>query len=51
MLWYDKAAKDAEEEFMGFIEGTYKFRKLQSNLRLKYFETNGCNSRIYVYEK
>jgi hypothetical protein len=50
MLWYDKAAKDAEEGFLGFIEGTYKLSKLQSNLRLQYFETTGYNSRIYAYE-
>jgi hypothetical protein len=50
MLWYDRKEKDAEEGFLAYIEGTYKFRKWQSNLRLQYFETNGYNSRIYAYE-
>jgi hypothetical protein len=50
LLWYDKKANDAEEGFLSFIEGAYKFKKLQTNLRLQYFETNGYNSRIYAYE-
>jgi hypothetical protein len=50
LLWYDKNANDAEEGFLSFIEGAYKFKKLQTNLRLQYFETNGYNSRIYAYE-
>jgi hypothetical protein len=50
MLWFDRNEKDAEEGFLAYIEGTYKFRKWQSNLRLHYFETNGYNSRIYAYE-
>lgn len=50
MLWYDKKESDAEEGFSSFIEGSYKLQKLQANLRLHYFETNGYNSRIYAYE-
>ena len=50
LLWYDKKANDAEEGFLSFVEASYKFRRLQTNLRLQYFETNGYNSRIYAYE-
>jgi hypothetical protein len=51
IVWYDRNAKDAEQGFLCFTEGTYKIRKLQTNLRLQYFETNGYNSRIYAYER
>jgi hypothetical protein len=50
MLWYNQKSKDAEEGFLGFAEGSYKFQKLHSDLRLQYFETDGYNSRIYAYE-
>lgn len=50
MLWYNKKESDAEEGFLGYVEGSHTFKKIQSILRLQYFETNGYNSRIYAYE-
>jgi hypothetical protein len=49
-VWFNKRNEDAEDGFLYFIEGAYKYKRLQSNLRLQYFETNGYNSRIYAYE-
>jgi hypothetical protein len=50
MVWYDRGVIEKEEGFLAFIEGTHKFKKLGSNVRLQYFETGGFDSRIYAYE-
>jgi hypothetical protein len=50
LLWYDKDGLEQEEGFLGFIEGSYKIRKLKANVRFQYFETGGYNSRIYAFE-
>lgn len=49
-MWYNHQSFNAEQGFLGYIEGTYRKQKWSSNLRLQYFETNSYNSRIYTYE-
>jgi hypothetical protein len=51
VIWYNKKANNAEEGFLIYAEGAYRFSsKLSGNLRMQYFETGGFNSRIYAYE-
>ncbi len=50
MVWFNHQFKKAEQGFLGYVEGSYDWKKLSANLRLQYFETNDYNSRIYVYE-
>jgi hypothetical protein len=50
LLWLNHGSKRAEQGFLSYAEGDYEWKKLSANLRLQYFETNGYNSRIYVYE-
>ena len=52
LIWVDKDAKDYEKGFMELADLFYKPRRkfFSGNIRLQYFETDGFNSRIYVYE-
>jgi Helix-hairpin-helix motif len=52
ILWYDKKALDYEQGFLELVDLFYKpYKKpFAGNMRLQYFETDGYNSRIYVYE-
>jgi hypothetical protein len=48
--WYNYNKPDAEQGFLGFIEGSKKVGKWSIGTRLQYFESDGYNSRIYAYE-
>ncbi|MEI6949590.1 helix-hairpin-helix domain-containing protein [Paraflavisolibacter sp. H34] len=51
MVWYDRLGVNAEEGFQWFLEGHWSgFHKFGGNLRLQYFDSDGYNSRLYVYE-
>ena len=50
IMWYDKGRDDAEDGFLGFVEGSYRYKRWHMDLRLQYFETADYNSRIYAYE-
>jgi hypothetical protein len=47
---YNYSKPDAEQGFLGFIEGSKKIGKWGIGARLQYFESNGYSSRIYAYE-
>jgi len=49
-VWYDKDAYK-EDGWLVYAEGVYKPNtKSSAGLRLQYFNTDGFNSRVYVYE-
>ena len=52
ILRYDKKGKNAENGFLTFFDVVYKppLKNYSGNIRLKYFETDDYNSRIYAYE-
>lgn len=50
LLWYAHPLKNEEEGFLGYVEAALQWKRVSSNIRLQYFETNSYNSRIYVYE-
>ena len=50
VVWFNHQLKNAEQGFLGYVEGNYDWKRLSTNLRLEYFETNSYDSRIYVYE-
>ena len=52
LVWYDKKAADHQQGFLELIDLFYKPSRtfFAGNMRLQYFETDGYNSRIYVYE-
>lgn len=50
MLWLNNRMKNAEQGFLTYVEGNFDWKKLASNFRLQYFETDSYDSRIYVYE-
>jgi len=52
LLWYDRDAADYEQGFTILTDFFYSpfLKSVSGNLRLQYFETDGYNSRIYVYE-
>lgn len=50
VMWYNHQTQNAEQGFIGYVEGSYRSKKLSSNVRLQYFETDSYNSRIYSYE-
>lgn len=51
ILWFNKRQqKSTGQGFLSYVEGSFGWKKLAGNLRLQYFETNGYDSRIYVYE-
>ena len=50
VLWYNHQTQNAEQGFLIYMEGNYRRKKLSSNVRLQYFETDSYNSRIYTYE-
>ena len=49
-MWYAHPLKNEEEGFLGYVEAALQWKRVSSNIRLQYFETNSYNSRIYVYE-
>jgi hypothetical protein len=49
MVWLNHQLKTSQG-FLGYLEGSYEWKKVAGNLRFQYFETNGYNTRIYVYE-
>ncbi|MDB5191932.1 MAG: hypothetical protein JWQ96_1495 [Segetibacter sp.] len=53
LLWYNPKEKDRSQEgFVSYVDFAYKplSKPLSLNTRLQYFETEGFDSRIYVYE-
>lgn len=51
LLWFDSKGAKAEQGFLTYVEASYQsIYKLKGNLRLQAFETQGSDSRIYVYE-
>jgi hypothetical protein len=51
LVGVDNIAGDSQNGFLGFVEAWCKVRpRVQTDLRLQYFETSGYDSRIYVYE-
>ncbi len=52
LLWYDKNMRGSEKGFLTFFDIIYKpsLSPFSANMRLQYFETDGYNSRLYVYE-
>jgi hypothetical protein len=50
VMWFNHQLQNAEQGFLSYLEGSYSWKRVASNLRLQYFESNGYNSRIYVYE-
>ncbi len=48
--WFNNNRPDAEQGFLGFLEGSKKTGKWRIGSRLQYFESDGYNSRIYAYE-
>jgi hypothetical protein len=48
--WYNAGKPDAEQGFLGYMEGSKKIRMWRVGARLQYFESGGYNSRIYAYE-
>jgi hypothetical protein len=53
LTWFNGQSENKEEGFLFLTEYSRKLcrNKLQGSLRLQYFETNGYDSRIYVYER
>ena len=50
LLWFKHQTENEEQGFLGYIEAGYNWKRISSNVRIQYFETNSYNSRIYVYE-
>jgi len=53
ITWFNRRSIKKEEGFLFLSEYSRKMLKnrLQGSVRLQYFETNGYNSRIYVFER
>jgi len=49
LLWLNPGT-GKDQGFLGYVEGSYDFKRLSVDLRFQYFETNSYDSRIYVYE-
>jgi hypothetical protein len=50
MLWFNQRLNNKENGFLSYVEMQYVWKKVSTNIRVQYFETNSYNSRIYVYE-
>ena len=50
VLWFNQRLNNKEHGFLSYVEAQYERKKISTNVRLQYFETNSYNSRIYVYE-
>lgn len=52
LVWFDKKVNAAGEGFLTFFDVIYKplLKPFSGGMRVQYFETDGYNSRIYVYE-
>jgi hypothetical protein len=50
IVWFNHQLKSAGQGFLSYLEGSYDWGKIAADLRFQYFETNGYDSRIYVYE-
>ena len=50
VIWFNHQLKSSEQGFLSYVEGRYDWKRFSANLRLQYFETNGYDSRVYVYE-
>jgi hypothetical protein len=52
MVWFDKSGNEPQNGFLTFIDVVYKprLKRLNGNVRISYFNTDGYDSRIYAFE-